>query len=105
MQPGDTTTLTWRAKWEFSTFYQLRQDLTKISSLIDWIYAGFAVQDATLNNAGSDGQTIGAGVYVQSGPTPGTVTVSGQTSSSVTLTCTAGSGGSGALSYQWYYAL
>lgn len=44
-----------------------------IADLVTWVKAGFAVTDASLNNAGHDGVTIGAGVYVASGVT-GTAT-------------------------------
>lgn len=37
-----------------------------IADLVSWVKAGFAVTDASLYNAGHDGATIGAGVYVDS---------------------------------------
>jgi hypothetical protein len=44
-----------------------------IEALVDWVRDGFRVTDASLNNAGHDGVTIGAMGYVASGVT-GTVT-------------------------------
>ena len=45
-----------------------------IAALVTWIKDGFAVTDASLENAGHDGATIGAGAYVAAGVS-GTATV------------------------------
>ena len=63
-KPGVATN--WRTNWEYVSTYRLREDLTRIADLIAWVRAGFAVQNASLSNAGHDGATIGAGEF--SGP-------------------------------------
>jgi hypothetical protein len=38
----------------------LQADTSKIAELVTWVKAGFKVQNSSLNNAGHDGETIGA---------------------------------------------
>lgn len=57
-----------RTNWEPMSLYRLREDPTRIASLITWVRAGYAVQNASLQNAGHDSVTIGAGEFVSSGP-------------------------------------
>jgi hypothetical protein len=59
-KPGDTTTTSWRTNWEYQSEYRLREDTTRIASMVTWVKAGFKVQNSSLNNAGHDGETIGA---------------------------------------------
>lgn len=54
----------WRTKWELQSLYRLREDITRIADLYDWVRAGYVVTNADLNNAGHDGETIGAMGYV-----------------------------------------
>lgn len=56
-----------RTNWEPMSLYRLREDPTRIASLITWVRAGYAVQNASLQNAGHDSVTIGAGEFVSSG--------------------------------------
>lgn len=62
-QPGGTTATAYRTNWEFNSAYLIRQDTSLIATLYTWVSNGFKVQNADLNNAGSDGVTIGAMGY------------------------------------------
>jgi len=74
----------YRTYWEISTLYYLRQDLSRIATLYTWVQNGFKVQNASLNNAGHDGLTIGAVSFID--VTAPTVTTFGIPSTSNSLT-------------------
>lgn len=63
----------WRTYWEFATVHRIRQDRTKISTMIDWIQAGFKPTNTLLRNTGHDLVTIGAMDYYSSSETSDTV--------------------------------
>ena len=60
-KPGDVSGF--RTNWEPMSLYRLREDTTRIASLMTWVKAGFAVTNSSLKDAGHDGVTIGAGEY------------------------------------------
>ncbi len=66
-KPGSVTGF--RTNWEPMSLYRLREDTSRIADLLTWVRGGFAVQNASLEDAGHDSVTIGAGAYVASGPT------------------------------------
>lgn len=80
----------------------LAADPTLIPTMRDWVRDGFAPQNASLEDAGHDGVTIGAIEFVASGPTAGTIALDSKTTTTVNLTCTAASGGTAPYTYQWY---
>lgn len=63
-KPGEAAATAYRTNWEFATAYRIRLDTSKIATLYAWVECGFGVKESSLNNAGSDGVTIGAGDYV-----------------------------------------
>jgi len=65
-KPGDVTGF--RTNWEPMSLFRLREDPTRITDLLAWVRGGFGVTNTTLNNAGHDGITIGAGAYVSLPP-------------------------------------
>ena len=60
-KPGDVSGF--RTNWEPMSLYRLREDPTRIADLLEWVRAGFAVTNPSLQDAGHDGVTIGAGEF------------------------------------------
>ena len=50
----------WRDYWELNGFEKIREDRTRIASLVSWVKAGFAPSNASLEDAGHDAVTVGA---------------------------------------------
>ena len=63
-KPGDVSGF--RTNWEPMSMYRLREDTSRIAELMTWVKEGYSVQNASLNNAGHDGLTIGAGDFFAS---------------------------------------
>lgn len=57
-QPGFCAS--WNTNWELQSSFRLREDVTRIATLIAWVRAGFAPTNSDLQNAGHDSVTIGA---------------------------------------------
>ncbi len=64
-KPGDVSGF--RTNWEPMSMYRLREDTSRIEELLDWVRAGYAVTNPSLEDAGHDGVTIGAGVFFSGG--------------------------------------
>lgn len=63
-KPGDVSGF--RTNWEPMSMYRLRESTARIAELQTWVKEGYAVQNASLYNAGHDGVTIGAGDFLSS---------------------------------------
>lgn len=50
----------WRTNWEFATLYRLRQDVSRIPTMVTWVKNGYVPQNSSLQAAGHDGEDIGA---------------------------------------------
>jgi len=57
-QPGVASS--WRTNWEFMSLYRLREDTSRIATLIDWVAAGFTPTNAALRGTAHDDGDIGA---------------------------------------------
>jgi hypothetical protein len=93
----------WRANWEYATLFRLREDVSLIGDLIDWVREGYRPTNAAYHEAAHDGGTIGALDYLDSGAdelTAGTLSVVGATQTSISLSWMAASGGVSPYSYQ-----
>lgn len=57
----------WRTNWELATYQRIREDVSRIADVHQWVRAGFAPQNQALKSAGYGGVDIGAiAVYAPS---------------------------------------